>query len=194
MVFDVRMQEEYSRGKLLLRTFFGVLYIGVPHFFLLSIFGIAGSVLSFLGFSVTLFTGKYPESWFTFQVQLFRWSLRAQASLWNLRDEYPSFGLDGEMPGVTFDVPYPERWNQGMVALIGFLGWLYVAVPHLVCLFVRSIAQSFVSFIAFWIILFTGKWPERMFEFSVGTLRWSTRLNAHLSLLDMTYPPFSGRP
>ena len=51
----------------------------------------------------------------------------------------------------------------------------------------------FVSMIGFWVILFTGSLPEGMFNFLVGTLRWSTRLNLYMSHMEDSYPPFSGK-
>ena len=76
MKLTVAHQEKYSRGQLLLRLFFGWAYIGIPHYFLLAMVGIWSAIISFLTFWVVLFTGKFPESFFKFQIAYNNWSLR----------------------------------------------------------------------------------------------------------------------
>ncbi len=46
-------------------------------------------------------------------------------------------------------------------------------------------------FVAWFAVLFTGRWPEGMRNFVVGFFRWSTRVNAYYYLLTDVYPPFS---
>ncbi|MFC2155921.1 hypothetical protein ACFLRB_05480 [Acidobacteriota bacterium] len=62
MKLTIKHQESYSRGELLLRTFFGWIYIVIPHDFALWLVGIWAGILSFLAWWVILFTGKYPQS------------------------------------------------------------------------------------------------------------------------------------
>jgi hypothetical protein len=87
---------------------------------------------------------------------------------------------------------YPERLSRGMLLLKVFFGWLYVGIPHGIMLFFYGIAVAVVTFIAFWVILFTGKFPRGMYEFAVGYSRWTWRVEAYMSLLRDEYPPFSG--
>jgi len=193
MKLTVTLQEEYSRGELLLRSFFGFLYIMFPHAFLLLFFGIWGSILSFISFWIILFTGRYPESFFEFQVKLMRWQLRLNARMYNLVDDYPSFGLDGTDELTSLEIPYPENLGRGHLLLKAFFGWLYCALPHVFVLYFRLLATMVVSFLAWWIVLFTGKFPEGMHGFITGTLRWGTRLGLYLGNMTDEYPPFSGR-
>ncbi|MEY3426151.1 MAG: hypothetical protein RL679_1509, partial [Bacteroidota bacterium] len=67
----------------------------------------------------------------------------------------------------------------------------YVYIPHIFCLYFLTIAASFVRFIAWWIVLFTGKYPAGMHGFSVGVMRWGFRVSAYMGYLTDTYPPFS---
>src|SRR5258708_13375683 len=108
MKLTIAHQENYSRGELLLRTFFGFFYLTLPHAFLLMLFGIWGAILTFISFWVILFTGRYPESFFEFQVKLIRWSVRLSARRQNLDDGYPAFFLDGTDEHTSFEMPYPE--------------------------------------------------------------------------------------
>ena len=93
---------------------------------------------------------------------------------------------------VTLTIEYPERLSRGLVVLKALFGWLYVGIPHGICLILYEIAVCVVTFIAFWAILFTGKYPKGMYDFVVGYLRWSLNVSAYLILLRDEYPPFSG--
>ena len=60
MIFNIKHAESLSRGELLLRTFFGVFYIYIPHGFVLIFMGLWGAILSFISFWIILFTGASP--------------------------------------------------------------------------------------------------------------------------------------
>jgi pilus assembly protein TadC len=124
MKLSIVHQESYSRLELILRTLFGAFYIILPHF-LISLWG---SILSFIAFRVVLFTGRYPESMFEYQVQLLRWQIRVNARMSNLADDYPSFGLTAKDDHVSLEVPYPESISRGLLLLRVFFGVVYSIV------------------------------------------------------------------
>ncbi len=192
MILEITNQDKYSRGELLLRTLFGWLYIALPHIFILLFIAIASQVLTFIAFWAILFTGSYPESFFEFQVKVFRWNTRLNARLWNLCDGYPAFGLSAEDDFVKLEIPYPDRLSRGHALVKVLFGWLYCALPHIFVLYFRLLATFIIQFIAFWVVLFTGEYPAGMHKFVVGTIRWSLRLNLYLGLMTDEYPPFSG--
>jgi hypothetical protein len=72
------------------------------------------------------------------------------------------------------------------------LKWL-LAIPHYIILWFLWIAFVVVSIIAFFSILFTGKYPRGLFEFNTGVLRWSWRVGfySYQTLGTDKYPPFS---
>jgi len=193
MKLSITHQEKYSRGELILRTLFGGIYIALPHFFLLCIVGIWSGILSFVAFWVVLFTGRYPESMFNFQIGYQNWYLRLGASLSNLVDGYPAFFPKGTSEKVKLEVPRPEKVNQGMVLVRLLFGWIYVGIPHGICLIGRFIATGVLMFLAWWAVLFTGRYPERWHAFNVGSYRWITRIGLYLGYFTDTYPPFSGK-
>jgi hypothetical protein len=93
---------------------------------------------------------------------------------------------------VKLTIEYPARLSRGWVVLKLFFGWLYAGIPHGVCLWLYGIAVSIVSFVAFWVILITAKYPRGLFDFVTRYIRWYTRLTVYLSLMRDEYPPFNG--
>jgi hypothetical protein len=193
MKLTITHQEKYSRGQLILRLFFGVIYIGIPHLFLLAIVGIWSAILSFITFWIVLFTAKFPESIFNFQIGMHNWALRVEAVLGNLVDGYPAFFPGGTSDTVKLEAPRPDRVSRGLVILRLLFGSIYVGIPHYFCLFFRQIASSVLGFLAFWAILFVGRYPARWHAFNVGTYRWSTNVLLYLGYFTDEYPKFTGK-
>ncbi|MBW8051576.1 MAG: DUF4389 domain-containing protein [Cytophagales bacterium] len=193
MELTIKHQESYSRGELLLRTLFGGIYIILPHYFLLIFVSIWSSILTFIAFWAILFTGRYPQSFYEFQVGLQRWSLRLTARVYNLSDGYPAFGVKGTDEFTTFEMPYPESLSRGTLLLKAFFGGIYCALPHILIWYFRFLWTTILMFLAWWAVLFTGNYPQSWHEFNVGTIRWITRVNLYLSFMTDDYPPFSGK-
>jgi hypothetical protein len=93
---------------------------------------------------------------------------------------------------VTFEVEYPEQPSRGL-AILGILLFIkaLLLLPHLVIMYFLGIASFIVIWIGFWIVLFTGRYPRGIFNFSVGVQRWALRMNAWLYGWSDRYPPFT---
>ncbi len=192
MKLKIQYQEKYSRGELLLRTFLGWLYMYIPHGFLLLFLGLWGAVLYFVAFWVILITGTYPEPMFHYQVKLLRWNLRLNARIYNLADGYPSFGMEGTDDRTELSVPYPEKVSRGLTLLRLFFGIFYVGIPHGFILLFRAFFVGILQFLAWWVVLFTARYPEGFHGWSVGLIRWQTRVSLYLLFMTDEYPPFTG--
>jgi len=151
----------------------------------------AGFALLFLPVVLLmLIRHKYPRWWFDFNLELLRFQTRVTAYLHLLRDEYPS---TDEQQAVHLDIPYPDARNE-LNRWLPLVKWL-LAIPHLVVLLFLNIAAIVVAIIAWFAILFTGRYPQGLFDFVVGVMRWNLRVTAYGFMLTTDrYPPFSLQP
>ncbi len=190
--FNVTHQASYSRSELLLRTFLGWLYIAIPHYFLLMFYVIWFMIALFVSWWIILITGKTPAFYYKTVLGLYKWIIRLYARIFNLSDGYPSFGPDGldDKTELHFEHIHIGR---GQLLLRSFFGWLYVGIPHLICLYVRIFASAILLILAWFAVLFTGAYPSSWHKFNVGTLRWATRVYLYLIFFLDKYPPFSGK-
>jgi hypothetical protein len=135
-----------------------------------------------------LFRQKYPRWWFDWNLQLLRFSNRVTAYLALLDDHYPS---TDEEQAVHLEVAYPDA--QQLNRWLPLVKWL-LAIPHYIVLFFLGIAAIVAVIIAWFAILFTGRYPRGLFDFVVGVIRWSNRVTGYaLILVTDAYPPFSLR-
>lgn len=74
--------------------------------------------------------------------------------------------------------------------LLIFVKWLLV-IPSALVLWVVTLAGMFVLIVAWFAILFTGRFPQGMFGFVTGMYRWSNRVAAYSLLMTDKYPGFS---
>lgn len=190
MKFGILHQDKYSRGELLLRAFFGIFYIQLPHAFVLLFLSIGSGIIRSLSFWIVLFTGNLPKGLFDYQVKVFRWSIRLNARLSNLADGYPAFGLNAVDDKVVVEVEYPENLSRGK-AVLRLLFGPFMLLPHVFCLLFLAIGVMVVRLLSFWIILITAKFPKGMHDYLVGVMRWGFRINAWWYYLTDKYPPFS---
>ena len=134
-----------------------------------------------------LFRKKYPRWWFDWNIALIKFSTRVEAYLALLRDEYPSTDED---QAVHIEIPYPDA-SKDLKSGLPLVKW-FLAIPHYIVLFFLGIAAIVSIIIAWFAILFTGRYPKGLFDFVVGVFRWCLRVAAYAFLLTTDrYPPFS---
>lgn len=130
-----------------------------------------------------VFRGRYPRWWYDFNVELLRFQNRVGVYVALMDDRYPSAD---EHQSVRLEVPEPvglSRWKP-------LVKWA-LAIPHYVVLAVLSAAAVVAMVIAWFAILFTGRFPRAIFDYLVGVGRWTNRVTAYAFLLVTDdYPPF----
>ncbi len=181
--FDVEYPDHLSR----LLIFFKSWLLVIPHQIIVSLLGYAVVVTSVLAWFAILFTGRYPRGLFNFAMLYMRWNARVFAYQLLLRDEYPPFG-EGSYP-VVFELDYPERLSRWKIFFKGIF-----VIPHIIVLSLLGIAAYIITIVAWFAILFTGRYPQGMFTFMVGVLRWGHRVGVYVFLLTDAYPPFTLGP
>ena len=150
--------------------------------------GLLGAVavaIAVIAWFTIVFTGHFPEGLWKLSAFYMRWRVRAMAYVALLRDEYPPFG-EGEYP-VTLTLTPPEGERDRLTVAFRPI----LAVPHFVLLWVLGVTWAFVTIIAWFFILFTGRYPRHLYEIAVGAFRYTTRVEAYLLLLRDEYPPFT---
>ncbi len=130
---------------------------------------------------------RYPRWWFDFALELTRFGARVCAYLALLTEEYPS---TVEQQKVHLNIDYPDV-GRDLSRWLPLVKWL-LAIPHFVILGLLAVAAFFAVLLAWFAILFTGRYPQGLFDFVVGVGRWGLRVQAYAILLVTDrYPPFS---
>lgn len=181
---------DLNRLSTLLRLFYAI-----PSFFVLLLVGGgngnggggAGGQLILGPLVMILFRRKYPRWWFDWNLGFERFSTRVIAYLLLLDDQWPSTDED---QAVHLELDYPDA-DQDLNRWLPLVKWILV-LPHIIVLAVLWFAAGLCVLAAWFAILFTGRYPRGLFDFVVGVMRWSLRVNAY-ALLFVTdhYPPFS---
>jgi hypothetical protein len=147
----------------------------------------AGGVLVLGPVLMILFRKKYPRWWFDWNRELVRFIARVHTYFVLMSDTYPS---TDEQQWVHLEIEYPNveaDLSRGMPLVKWFL-----AIPHYIVLFFLGIGAAFAVFFAWFAILFTGRYPQGLFDYVMGVQRWTLRVAAYAFLLVTDkYPPFS---
>ncbi len=147
----------------------------------------AGGIIVVPTLLMILFRQKYPKWWYNFNVELTKFCMRVGTYILLLRDEYPS---TDEEQAVHITIPYPDVKND-LVNWMPLVKWL-LAFPHVIMLGFLWIGAIIAVILAWLAILFTGTHPKGIFDYIVGVMRWSLRVEAYALLLTTDeYPPFS---
>jgi Domain of unknown function (DUF4389) len=182
--------------------------LAIPHYVVLFFLHIASVVVTVIAFFAILFTGRYPRALFDFNVGVLRWRWRvafyALSALGT--DQYPPFSLQSKAGyPADLEVDYPQRLHRGLV----LIKWWLLAIPHylIVAVFFSGGWRVFMVnqnewagfmlpslivillVIAVLALLFTGRYPDGLYDFVIGINRWGFRVRAYATLMRDEYPP-----
>jgi hypothetical protein len=149
--------------------------------------GGTGGLLFLPPLLMVLFRRKYPRWWFDWNLELQRFSNRITVYLALMDDRYPS---TDEGQSVRLDFPYPDA-ERDLNRWLPLVKW-FLAIPHYIVLFALWLLAFFCVVIAWFAVLFTGRYPQGLFGIVESVLRWGNRVVAYAFLLVTDrYPPFS---
>lgn len=167
--------------------------LAIPHFIILYGLRILAEVVSIISWFTILFTGELPESLANIQAMYLRYEIRAYTYALFLREEYPPFTFamtasdSGEEPRLRTDFR-PQLTDRNRLT-VGFR--IILVIPQLIALFVLEIVATVLVIIAFFVVLFTGRWPAGLRDLVLNITRWYLRVQAYFLLLTDEYPPFA---
>jgi hypothetical protein len=145
-----------------------------------------GGLLFFAPLLMIVFRRRYPRWWFDWNLELQRFGTRTVTYLTLMDDRYPS---TDDHQSVHLDYSYPD-------AAVDLNRWLplvkwFLAIPHYIVLFFLQIGAAVAVVVAWFVILFTGRYPRGLFDYVEGVLRWYNRVMAYaFVLVTDEYPPF----
>jgi hypothetical protein len=179
VIFEAICPEQVSRWKTLLRIF-----LAIPVLIFWAVVSTADRGVIVASWLAIIVRGRIPRWLFSFLVALYRWESRALGYFLLLTDSYPPF--EGDYT-INFDVRYPERLFRWKVLIWKFI----TSIPHFIILFFLWIGALLVTILAWFFILFAGRYPRGLFDYVAGVMRWSVRVNAYFLSLTDEYPPFN---
>ena len=204
---NAQLDTKLSRGLWLVKWL-----LAIPHYVILAFLWLAAFVLSVIAFFAILFTGRYPRAIFDFNVGVLRWSGRVGYYAYSAlgTDRYPPFALR-DVPDYPahLEIDYPDHLSRGLV----LVKWWLLAIPHYLIIsffiggglyVVSEVATPDQAPVWVWrggvvgllvlfaaiVLLFTGRYPQSMYDFVLGMDRWALRVAAYAGLMTDQYPPF----
>ena len=204
---NAQLDTKLSRGLWLVKWL-----LAIPHYVILAFLWLAFFVLSVIAFFAILFTGRYPRGIFDFNVGVMRWTWRVGYYAYSAlgTDRYPPFTCrTSRTIRPTLRSTIPSTCRAGLV----LVKWWLLAIPHYLIisfffgggLYVvsevatadqapvwvwRSGLVGLLVFFAAIVLLFTGRYPQSMYNFVLGMNRWVWRVSAYVGLMTDQYPPF----
>jgi hypothetical protein len=183
----VQYEAVYEAERNRLTTFFRLI-LAIPHFILVALWGIPAYLVTIIAWFAIIITGSYPQGLWDFAARYFVYTGRVNGYYGLLTDVYPPFGSGGDYP-VQVSVQRSDRQSR----LKTFLRYILI-IPAAIGTYLLTIAQNAVTFLAWLVIIFTGRMPVPLQNFILFVHRFSIRTTAYALLLVDAYPSFAEGP
>jgi hypothetical protein len=174
-------------GRNRLTTFFRYI-VSIPWQIVAALYGIVAQIAAVIAWFAIVFTGRYPEGLYNFNVGFLRMASRVNGFNYLLTDEWPPFnGEDNPQYPIRIGVAPPldaySRLKTGLRLIFG--------IPVYLLAIVQSLILAVCTLIAWFVILFTGRLGEGLFNPMRSASAYLTRAGAYFLLITEDWPPFS---
>jgi Domain of unknown function (DUF4389) len=177
------VEDDLRRSRL---TVFFRLFLALPHFVWLLLWGIASFFAVLAAWIVALITGRPPAALHRFLSSWTRYSTHVSAYAALTANPFPGFtGTPGSYP-VDLQLPPPESQRR-LVTLFR----LFLAIPAIAVSGAVSGLLLIAAFLGWFASLALGRMPRSLREAQAYALRYSAQVSAYLLLVTERYP-YSG--
>jgi Domain of unknown function (DUF4389) len=182
-VYDVDFVEKRSR----LSTFFRY-FLAIPHFIVLAVWGFVAYIAVFVAWFAIVFTGRYPAGIYAFVYGFTRYSAAVSAYFYLLTDAYPPFGPDvAGYPAQLKFPPEPLPEYDRLKTLFRII----LVIPPAIIAYAMSIVAGIGAFLAWVLIVVTGKQNQGLQDFTLLGLSYQARLLPYYTLMTESWPSFT---
>jgi hypothetical protein len=186
-MYPVSYEADYVAEQGRWRTFFRLI-LAIPWYILGSVYVLGASIVAFLAWFAIVFTARYPEGLYKFNVGVLRFLGRANAFFYLQTDQWPPFGFE-EAPEYPVRIPVAprleryNRWKTGFRLILG--------IPVVFMVYLISYLYQLASVIAWFHIVFRGRTAGGTHNALAYGLAYYMRVTAYFLLLTETLPPIS---
>ena len=165
--------------------------LALPHLVVLYVLRLVLSVATVIGWFAAMFTTRIPPGLQDFQVMVVRYEFRVLTYMLWMRGAYPPFDFTTGVqdPGgdpISLSVQ-PDETHRRVSIFFRFI----LMIPLIVVALVYAIGLFVCWIVAFFTVLFTGRWPEGMKRYALNVLQYNARVSVYYALLTDTYPSFN---
>ena len=184
--YPVRFEVEYPESLSRLTTFFRF-FLGLPLLLLVYPLTVLTYAAQGLGYLTVFLRRTYPGWLFAAHAGVLGFQARTLAYMFLLTDRYPSFEPAGSPVRLMFARPPSGRLSRWRV----FFWKGVLLLPNFFVLQILVLCAGVVSILAWFAILFTGRYPRGLFGFVTGVGRWHFRTTAYFASFNDRYPPYA---
>jgi Domain of unknown function (DUF4389) len=184
--YPVRFESDYVEKRSRLTTFFRFILV-IPHFIVLTFYGIAAAVVVIIAWFALLFTGHWPQGMYDFVGGFLRYATAVYGYWYLLTDEYPPFGPDVDSYPIRLVVDAPKPEYSRLKVLFRII----LAIPPYIIAYALGIVAQVGSFLAWFAIVILGRQPKGLQDMTALGLSYQQRAYAYMALLTEDWPPFT---
>ena len=186
-MYPISYEADFDEHQSRLRTFFRII-IAIPWLIVAAIYGIGAQIAAVIAWFAIVFSGRYPEGLYNFNVGFLRMVTRVNGFTYLLNDEWPAFtGEDDPAYPIRLEAAEPLPHYSRMKTLFR----LVVGIPVMILAYVQSLILGVCHLIGWFVLLFTGKLPAGLFNPMRSASAYLARAGAYFLLLTEDWPPFS---